>query len=60
MNRSLMARGEEDNQTISTWGDVEGDFPHARPHYDIPWFDQMIDFPSRGKGGGRRLSILFG
>ena len=38
-------KGEEDNQTVSTWGDIEGDFPNAVPHYDIPWFDQMIDFP---------------
>ena len=37
-------KGEEDNQSISTWGEVEGDFPHAVPHYDIPWFNQMIDF----------------
>ena len=22
-------RGEEDNQTISTWGDIEGDFPEC-------------------------------
>ena len=22
-------KGEEDNQTISTWGDIEGDFPNA-------------------------------
>ena len=26
---------------------MEGDFPHSLPHYDIPWFDEMIDF-SRG------------
>ena len=38
-------KGEEDNQTLSTWGDVKGDFPNSIPHYDIPWFDQMIDFP---------------
>ena len=38
-------KGEEDNQTISTWGDIEGDFPNSIPHYEIPWFDQMIDFP---------------
>ena len=38
-------KGEEDNQTISIWGDIEGDFTNAVPHYDIPWFGQMIDFP---------------
>ena len=35
-------KGEEDNQTVSTWGDVEGDFPHSVPHYDIPWFLSLI------------------
>ena len=40
-------KGEEDNQVISTWGNIEEEFPNAIPHYDIPWFDQMIDF-SRG------------
>ena len=31
-------KGEEDNQIISTWGNVEDEFPNAIPHYDIPWF----------------------
>ena len=38
-------KSEDDNQVVSTWGEVEGDFPNALPHYDIPWFDQLIDFP---------------
>ena len=37
-------KGEQDNQPISTWGNIEGDSPNAVPHYDIPWFNQMIDF----------------
>ena len=53
-------RGEEDNQTISTWGDVEGDFPHARPHYDIPWFEQMIDFPRGVKVAGAGFPFYLG
>ena len=51
-------KGEEDNQTISTWGDIEGDFPNAVAHYDIPWFDQMIDFPRGVKVTGSRLPFL--
>ena len=60
MNRSLMA---EEKRIIKLFrpGEMSKEtFLNARPHYDIPWFDQMIDFPSWGKGGGRRLSILFG
>ena len=37
-------KSEDENQVVSTWGEVEGDFPNALPHYDIPWFDQLIDF----------------
>ena len=53
-------KGEEDNQSISTWGEVEGDFPHAVPHYDIPWFNQMIDFPRGVKVAGAGFPFYIG
>ena len=53
-------KGEEDNQTISTWGEVDGDFPHSIPHYDIPWFDQMIDFPRGVKVTGAGFPFYLG
>ena len=53
-------KGEEDNQTISTWGDIEGDFPNAVAHYDIPWFDQMIDFPRGVKVTGAGFPFYVG
>ena len=53
-------KGEEDNQTISTWGEVEGDLPHAIPHYDIPWFEQMIDFPRGVKVTGAGFPFYVG
>ena len=53
-------RGEEDNQTISTWGDIDGDFPNAVPHYDIAWFDQMIDFPRGVKVAGAGFPFYLG
>ncbi len=53
-------KGEEDNQTISTWGEVEGDFPNSIPHYDIPWFDQMIDFPRGVKVTGAGFPFYLG
>jgi seryl-tRNA synthetase len=53
-------KGEEDNQSISTWGEVEGDFPHAVPHYDIPWFEQMIDFPRGVKVAGAGFPFYLG
>ena len=53
-------KGEEDNQTISTWGDIEGDFPNSIPHYEIPWFDQMIDFPRGVKVTGAGFPFYLG
>jgi seryl-tRNA synthetase len=53
-------KGEEDNQTVSTWGEVEGDFPHAVPHYDIPWFEQLIDFPRGVKVAGAGFPFYLG
>ena len=53
-------KGEEDNQTLSTWGDVKGDFPNSIPHYDIPWFDQMIDFPRGVKVTGAGFPFYVG
>ncbi len=53
-------KGEEDNKSISTWGEVEGDFPHAVPHYDIPWFEQVIDFPRGVKVAGAGFPFYLG
>jgi len=51
---------ENDNQTVSTWGEVEGDYPHATPHYDIPWFEKMIDFPRGVKVVGAGFPFYLG
>ena len=53
-------KGEEDNQTVSTWGNTEEGFAHAVPHYDIPWFDQMIDFPRGVKVTGAGFPFFVG
>ena len=53
-------KDESDNETVSTWGDAEGDFPHAVPHYDIPWFEKMIDFPRGVKVVGAGFPFYLG
>jgi seryl-tRNA synthetase len=53
-------KGEEDNQTISTWGEKDDKFPNALPHYDISWFDQMIDFPRGVKVAGAGFPFYLG
>ena len=53
-------KGEEDNVTVFTWGNIDGDFPNALPHYDIPWFDRMIDFPRGVKVTGAGFPFYVG
>ena len=40
-----VGKNEADNKEISTWGDINKVSPNAVPHYDIPWFNKLIDFP---------------
>lgn len=51
---------EGDNQTVSTWGDAHAEFPHSMPHYDIPWFNEMIDFPRGVKVAGAGFPFYLG
>ena len=53
-------KGEKDNQTISTWGEIESDLPYAIPHFDITWFNQMIDFPRGVKVTGAGFPFYVG
>jgi seryl-tRNA synthetase len=53
-------KGEEENVTVFTWGNIDGDFPNALPHYDIPWFDRMIDFPRGVKVTGAGFPFYVG
>jgi len=53
-------KGEQDNQVIESWGEVDGDFANAIPHYDIPWFEQMIDFPRGVKVTGAGFPFYVG
>ena len=41
-----IGNSESDNEVISSWGSIDV-FPHAKPHYEIPWFESRVDF-SRG------------
>lgn len=34
---------EDDNEISHTWGDTTN-YPHAKAHYDIPWFESRVDF----------------
>ena len=40
------------NVEVSTWGEELKDRPYARPHYEIPWLEQAIDFQRGVKVAG--------
>ncbi len=53
-------RAETDNVTVSTWGDPAKASPHAIPHFDIPWFSELIDFERGVKVTGAGFPFYVG
>jgi len=55
-----IGKSEEENVVASTWGDAEAAFPHALPHFDIPWFESRIDFARGVKTAGAGFPFYVG
>ena len=55
-----LGNGEEDNVVVFTWGDTDTNFPYARPHFDIPWFESRIDFARGVKATGAGFPFYIG
>ncbi|MDR2812318.1 MAG: serine--tRNA ligase, partial [Puniceicoccales bacterium] len=55
-----LGKDADDNRTVATWGDVEKISPFAVPHYDIPWFSRLIDFPRGVKVTGAGFPFYVG
>ena len=55
-----MGKGEDENVVASTYGDANADFPHALPHFDIPWFESRIDFARGVKTAGAGFPFYVG
>jgi len=53
-------RTPEENQTFATNGAVEAVSPHALPHWEIPGFVNLIDFPRGAKVTGAGFPFLIG
>jgi len=51
---------EDDNVVAAVWGDAEAEFPHALPHFDIPWFESRIDFERGVKATGAGFPFYVG
>ena len=55
-----VGKGEDGNVVASTHGDANADFPHAMPHFDIPWFESRIDFARGVKTAGAGFPFYVG
>ena len=55
-----VGRRESDNQIVRTWGEKTDVSPYTQPHYDIPWFEELIDFPRGVKTTGAGFPFYIG
>jgi seryl-tRNA synthetase len=53
-------RTPEENQVFATNGDVNAVSPHALPHWEIPGFSKLIDFPRGAKVTGAGFPFYVG
>ena len=53
-------RTPEENVTFATWGTCEGLSPVAKPHWEIPGFDKLIDFARGSKVTGAGFPFYIG
>ncbi|MDR3227823.1 MAG: serine--tRNA ligase [Puniceicoccales bacterium] len=54
-------RTEEDSKEVSTWGDPAALVsPLAVPHWEIPWFDSLVDFGRGAKVAGAGFPFYVG
>ncbi len=51
---------EDANEVVATWGDADAAFPHALPHFDIPWFESRVDFARGVKVAGAGFPFYVG
>jgi len=55
-----VGQSDQDNQVIYTWGDPESVSTYAIPHFDIPHFQQWVDFPRGVKVTGAGFPFYVG
>jgi seryl-tRNA synthetase len=48
------------NQTIATWGEIRPAPDHCVPHFEIPWFDRIVDFDRGSKVTGAGFPFFIG
>ena len=50
---------EAENEVLRT-SRIDSDYPDSIPHYDIPWFEELIDFPRGVKVTGAGFPFYLG
>ncbi len=55
-----VGRGEDENVVHSSWGDIESLPAHAKPHWDLPRFEQWVDLPRGTKVTGAGWPFFVG
>ncbi len=55
-----VGKTEDENVVAATWGDADAEFPHALPHFDIPWFESRVDFARGVKTAGAGFPFYVG
>ena len=54
-------RSEEESQTVGTWGEIEKLVSaQAVPHWDLPWFGELVDFERGVKVTGAGFPFYVG
>ncbi len=54
-----VGKTDKDNVTVYTWGDVDN-IKNARPHWDLPFFDSLLDFKRGVKVTGAGFPFYVG
>lgn len=55
-----VAPNEAGNETVATWGAIREAPAHAVPHYEIPWFNRIVDFDRGSKVTGAGFPFFVG
>lgn len=55
-----VGRTEDDNIVHKTWGDPASASPHAKAHFDLPWFPKMVDLERGVKVTGAGFPFYMG
>ena len=54
-----VGKSDKDNVTVYTWGDIDS-IKNAKPHWDLPFFDEKLDFKRGVKVTGAGFPNLSG